>query len=703
METDRPDELRNAVDLMRAGESGAARKLLIDHVMRNPGSELGWMLLSYLLSDRSQQIDCLERVLRINPQNEKARERLAELITPPLPETPAAPVATATPPFVGEEEKPAAAPAPPRPSTGPRPDSALVSRLREVAEQAPEEIPPPESEEETPQAPIVWADRLPAAEAPTFEPAASASRVGPDTSGGEVAAASVPPGPPAKGKKGSAPVEGSGGKKKRPLWLTVVLVLLGITLLCTVVGVVASLVVPGLIVQQLLGGPTAAPPPVASSTLVPPAWTLPPRWTETPTFTPSPTRTPTLPATPTATPAFATPNATTAASMDFLQQQVSNLRGLSIRESVARYVISRNQAEEVLSKSFYATSSEAELADEARVLVALGLIKPTYDLVRYSLNRMADGVGGFYFPDSDQMFVIGAGFGGVERFIYSHEYAHALVDQHYSLDAMGVYPKCLGDEQRCDAIRALTEGDATLIMDTWLNEDATPQDVIDLSRYRPQAFVIPEAFPPPFVQKDVNFPYAEGLKFVSYLHDRGSWGEVNRAYGNPPASTEQILHPAKYVAGELPLTVTMPDLSAVVGQGWRLIKDNSLGEWRTYLMLDSGADTAAQLPETQALNASRGWGGDRYVVFTDETGAHLALVARWAWDVPSDATEFRNAMKSYLGKRFLGGSLGGNAADCWEANEQTTCLYSDGDEVLWILAPGMEDVSSLKAKFPGFK
>ena len=95
MDSDRPDELRKAVELMRGGDSGAARTLLIDHVMRNPGSELGWMLLSYVLVDRAQQVDCLERVLRINPQNEKARERLAELITPPPPMRAAAPPAVA--------------------------------------------------------------------------------------------------------------------------------------------------------------------------------------------------------------------------------------------------------------------------------------------------------------------------------------------------------------------------------------------------------------------------------------------------------------------------------------------------------------------------------------------------------------------------------------------------------------------------------
>ncbi len=696
MDSDRPDELRKAVELMRGGDSGAARTLLIDHVMHNPNSELGWMLLSYVLADRAQQVDCLERVLRINPHNEKARERLAELITPPPPvragtppAIPAAEEKASAPPFVTEEEA-TSEPVVSGPETAPHGDSALVSRLRAAAEQAPLIEDEDEDEEEPLEAPIVWADRLPPDAAPSFEPAA---------------APPAPPTPPAstEGKPEEQAGEGASPKKRRPRWLTVVLILGGITVACGAIAVVASLLVPGLLLQQLISSPTTAALPLETATFIAPAWTLPPKWTDTPTFTPSPTRTATPVPSPSATPAFATPNATTSVSMDLIERQVANLRGLSIAEDVPRYVISRTEAERVLSESFYATSSVAEMADEARVLTVLGLIKPTYDLVRYSLNRMADGVGGFYFPESDQLFVIGSGFTGLERFIYSHEFTHVLVDQHFGLDKLGVYPECIGDEQRCDAIRALAEGDATLVMQTWLEEDATPQDVLDLSRYRPQAFVIPEAFPPPFVEKDVNFPYEQGMAFVTFLHDRGSWAEVNRAYSSLPASTEQILHPAKYVAGELPVTVNLPDLTSAAGEGWRMIKQNSLGEWRTYLILRSGADTGAQLTDKLSASVASGWGGDQYVVFSDEQNLHLILVARWAWDTATDAKDFQAAFKSYLGKRFLGATVNGVASDCWSVNEQTTCMYSSSDEVLWILAPDMEKVTGLKALFPTFK
>ena len=100
------EELRTAVDLLKEGKVAEARVLLIDAVTQNPRDELGWFLLSFAVRDPKQQVDCLERVLRINPSNSNARARLEKLGGTPPPEPIPQPV---TPPFVtGEGETPAA-------------------------------------------------------------------------------------------------------------------------------------------------------------------------------------------------------------------------------------------------------------------------------------------------------------------------------------------------------------------------------------------------------------------------------------------------------------------------------------------------------------------------------------------------------------------------------------------------------------------
>ncbi|MEM2876280.1 MAG: hypothetical protein QXL67_04960, partial [Candidatus Bathyarchaeia archaeon] len=46
------------------------------------------------------------------------------------------------------------------------------------------------------------------------------------------------------------------------------------------------------------------------------------------------------------------------------------------------------------------------------------------------------------------------------------------------------------------------------------------------------------------------FPYAYGFDFIEALYNAGGWERVNEAYLNMPVSTEQVMHPEKYLSGE---------------------------------------------------------------------------------------------------------------------------------------------------------
>ena len=80
-----PEALRQAIEHLRAGRAEAARPLLIDYVRANPNSDQGWYFLSLAVADPKQQIECLQRALKINPANEQARARFIKLTQPPPP------------------------------------------------------------------------------------------------------------------------------------------------------------------------------------------------------------------------------------------------------------------------------------------------------------------------------------------------------------------------------------------------------------------------------------------------------------------------------------------------------------------------------------------------------------------------------------------------------------------------------------------
>ena len=87
--------------LLNAGKLQEARLLLVDFIQSNPNSARAWWLLSLTLADVDRQVACLKRVLRLDPENKLARERLTGLNSQlkPLPST-----SPFTSSFMGETE-----------------------------------------------------------------------------------------------------------------------------------------------------------------------------------------------------------------------------------------------------------------------------------------------------------------------------------------------------------------------------------------------------------------------------------------------------------------------------------------------------------------------------------------------------------------------------------------------------------------------
>ncbi|MHC4605382.1 MAG: hypothetical protein ACYTAF_00410 [Planctomycetota bacterium] len=132
------------------------------------------------------------------------------------------------------------------------------------------------------------------------------------------------------------------------------------------------------------------------------------------------------------------------------------------------------------------------------------------------------------------------------------------------------------------------------------------------------------------------FPWKRGAVFVESLRARGGWKAVDAAHASPPASTEQVLHPAKY-PDEVPTTIlTGPFEAAAKEKGFSLRYATTMGELGVLIVLESHE------PKKDHAEAAAGWGGDRLLAFEKE-GAHLLL---WAtdWDTEEDALQFQAAM-----------------------------------------------------------
>jgi hypothetical protein len=407
------------------------------------------------------------------------------------------------------------------------------------------------------------------------------------------------------------------------------------------------------------------------------------RSTPTPRVTPRPTTT--------SQSQSGTISADIAAQMDKIQEQVVELRGLEPAGTFTRALLTSDQLRVKVKDDFLKDYTPEDAQKDVIVLSALGLLEPDFDMLTFYVDLLSEQVAGYYDNETKEMYVVqGKGFGGVERITYAHEYNHALQDENYDIKNGLKYDDefCEQESERCAAVQSLLEGDASLLEMNWLTTDGTPQDMLDVVNFAGsyQSPVYDSA--PDYMKEDFLFPYSLGQEFVQYLYDQGGWAAVDAAYRDLPVSTEQILHPERY-PDDKPIPVILPDLSTILGDGWRELDRGVMGEWYTLLILAHGLDSSYQLNRSQAEIAAEGWGGDSYVLYYNDQDTVLVLATQW--DTASDAGEFDEAFRQYATDRF-GQPIQSRLVDfsVWEYAGGYSEFHYNGERTTWILAPNAD-------------
>lgn len=384
--------------------------------------------------------------------------------------------------------------------------------------------------------------------------------------------------------------------------------------------------------------------------------------------------------------------------MDTIQAQVSQLRGLEQKESVPRFLLTADELRERVETDFFKDYSLEEAADDVQVLAAFGLLSPDFDLYGFYRELYSEQVAGYYDPETKEMYVVkGMGFKGTERMTYAHEFTHALQDQVYDLRE-GLHfndEDCEENAEYCAAVSALIEGDAVITEETWLVRYGTQQDRQQIQDFYGsyQSPVFDSA--PQYMQEDFLFPYTQGYEFVSTIYDESGFAGIDNAFRNPPVSTEQILHPEKY-PGDVPESVTLPEVRAVLGDGWRELDDSVLGEWYTYLVLSAGNDPETRLEASEARDAAAGWEGDRYIALQNEMKGEMLVLHKVLWEDEKEAREYSQAFQNYAEKRWGERQSGYEETWFkWQDDEVISILVQQDRETIWLLAPNQQVVDQV--------
>ena len=380
---------------------------------------------------------------------------------------------------------------------------------------------------------------------------------------------------------------------------------------------------------------------------------------------------------------------------DDITETVSDVRGLDELEPVVVTPMTREELAQELRDTLLDDYPEDEQYADERELLAFGLMEEHIDLGQLSLDLYSEQIAGYYDPETSEMVVIReatdeGGFTPTQEVTYAHEIVHALQDQHFDLDAGALDREPLSDDQSL-AVTALIEGDASFSEVQYLFEhpELLEAFLAEIEEMEFESEVLDAA--PPILSATLLFPYDNGFTFIEALHAEGGFEAVNEAYANPPASTEQILHPEKYIAGEQPVAVNVADFTPSLEGDWTVFDDNTFGEFQIRVILQQTSMT-----DEQSERAAAGWGGDTYVVAGTET--EDAIHWRSVWDTEQDASEFAQAFGLYESERW-GVSptyLSENVMQ-FEADGVVTRIVLEGDTVTYLLAPSVEMLETIAA------
>ncbi len=360
--------------------------------------------------------------------------------------------------------------------------------------------------------------------------------------------------------------------------------------------------------------------------------------------------------------------------MDGLIARTAQVRGLAVKAPVEMKLIGRRDAVEYY-RSTYKPQDLADLKLKQELYILLGLLPPGANLQDLFLNVLGAGITGFYDPDVKTLFLLEdfAPASPVTLTTAVHETTHALQDQYFDLNA--ITERLRDDWDASTAFLDVVEGDAVG------TEKAYGSGGI---RGGAGCFAIPGATSssiPYVIVRELNSWYDDGLCFVQAVQQqlpRRSTGIFERL----PRSTEQVLHPEKYLANEAPLPVTTRPLEDVLGAGWSEMGSSTFGEFELQNLLHLGLSDSATVKRGAA-----GWGGDRWTLYGRDDGARLVQLVT-AWDSEAEAQEFWAVLLQSLAGRSNGAvSADASATEvAWEQQGKTLRASISGSGVTIVMS-----------------
>jgi hypothetical protein len=399
---------------------------------------------------------------------------------------------------------------------------------------------------------------------------------------------------------------------------------------------------------------------------------------------------------------------TNRAAVEAIQNSASNTRGLRLLfELPLEYHSHGDFALQLPALSVRRLPEEEARWQAVTRVLGFGYQPRISGTITDQVRALAPDIGGYYDVTAGKLVVVTdrEALSEDERINLAHTYTHALQDQAYNLS--GLRGRALSLDQRL-ALEALIEGDATLTMGLFTTGNARE---VDWQGYATRAHNFER------LQLDApsastalgeidGFRYQQGTAFALAVYQAGGFGRLNKLLQDPPASSEQVLHPAQLA--DAPAALYLTDLAPWLGGDWGLLAQETIGEFVLGLHLretlaPGQAVNRDPVAEARAWEAVAGWDGDRLQIYAD--GSREAWLLISAWDSRGDAEQFFAAYQDLI-RLELGEDAQQVVAEetrsWWQQGRRIAYVSRQDTQVLVVWSPDEETLNALLSRLSGF-
>jgi len=321
-----------------------------------------------------------------------------------------------------------------------------------------------------------------------------------------------------------------------------------------------------------------------------------------------------------------------------MEQGLSDITGLQFRRTIPYAVMNKDQLRRYLEQRVKDSIKPTEIRAEELTLKLLGLVPADFDLRQNTVDLLTEQAAAFYDYNKKKLFMLEDSGGTDEEIALVHELAHGLADQHFPLG------KYISEGMRSDdaatARQAVMEGQASWLMTAYLSKKSggrgeVSDAVLDLMTHTME--VSPEEYPvfskaPPYIREMLVFPYADGMLFQNAVFHKLGQESFAEVFRHPPTSTQQIIHPERYLEHFQPQIPAPPEAPAA--RQLRKLAEGTLGELDYRILLTQYA--GKEPGESMAAHLV----GSSYALLEHKHGGWPALAYASLWDSPESAKKF---------------------------------------------------------------